>query len=52
MSAAHQQVDAGDGQNNAEQKNGCGRRIGRIAAAVSVKHVVDVANNGVHSGGI
>ena len=49
---AHQQVDAGDGQHDGEQNDGCRRCKGRIAAGVTVQHVVDIAHHGVHLGGV
>ena len=49
---AHQQIDTGDGENDGKQNNcrrGC---IGRISAAVAVQHVVHIAHDGIHLGGV
>lgn len=52
MLFADQQINAGNGQNNGKQDDGGCRRIGRIATAVTVKHVVNIADDGVHFSGI
>ncbi len=52
MLFADQQIDAGDGQNDGEQQDRCSGSIGRISAAVTVEHVVDVADDGIHLCGI
>ena len=46
---AYKQVDAGDGEHNDEQENGGSRCVGRITAAVSVEHVIDIADDCVHA---
>ena len=52
MFFADQQIDAGDSQDDGEQQDRRRGSIGRIAAAVTVEHIVDVADNGIHLCGI
>ena len=52
MLFADQQIDAGDGQDDGKQQDRRSGSIGRISATVAVEHVVDVAHDGVHPGGI
>ena len=46
---ADQQVDAGDGQDDDKQDDCRRGGIGRIAAAVSVKHVVNITDDRIHA---
>ena len=48
MLPADEQVDAGDGQHDGKQDDGRRRRVGGVAAAVAVQHIVDIAHDGVH----
>ena len=52
MLFADQQVDTGDGQDDGEQQDRCRGSVGRISAAVTVEHIVDVAHDGIHLRGI
>lgn len=48
MLLADQQIDAGDGQDDGKQQDRRCGSIGGISAAVTVEHIVDVADNGIH----
>ena len=52
MFPAHQQIDTGDGEYNCKQDDSRRGRIGGIAAAVAVQHVVHIAHDGIHLGSI
>ena len=49
MFAAHQEIYDRDGEHDDKQQHGRGRCIGRISAAVAVEHVIDIADDGVHT---
>lgn len=46
----YDQIDTSNGQNNGKQYD-CRRRCkGRISSAVTVKHIINVSDDGVHFG--
>ena len=49
---ADQQIDNGDGQDYHEQNDSRRRGKGGISSAVSVEHIVDVADDGIHLGDV
>ena len=52
MFFADQQIDAGNGKHNDKQQDSSSGSIGRIAAGIAVKHIVDIADNRVHPCGV
>ena len=49
---ADQKVYAGYGQYDEEEDYGGGRGVGRESSAVTVEHILDIADDGVHLGGV
>ena len=52
MFFADKQVYAGYSQHDCKKYNRCRGSVGRITAAVSVKHIINITYDSIHFGGI